>query len=130
MPISLTGHRPSVLGQGWWVNHKLYPKGGVITPGSERITPKPEYTISGGPSPGEGFPTIGSLTAFRGPILLVSSTDDPVFPPGTSAAIAAAHHGPDTLLVVPGNQHALQLLDGPYSHRITTAIDAFLARLL
>jgi len=87
-------------------------------------------SISGGPSPSEGFPTVGSLAAFRGPILLVSSKDDPVFPPGTSAAIAAAHHGPDTLLVVPGSEHALQLLDGPYSHRINTAIDEFLARLL
>jgi pimeloyl-ACP methyl ester carboxylesterase len=87
-------------------------------------------SISGGPSPSEGFPTIRSLAAFRGPILLVSSKDDPVFPPGTSAAIAAAHHGPDTLLMVPGSEHALELLNGPYSHPITRAIDAFLARLL
>jgi pimeloyl-ACP methyl ester carboxylesterase len=87
-------------------------------------------SISGGPSPSEGFPTIRSLTAFRGPTLLVSSKSDPVFPSGTSAAIAAAHHGSDTLLVVPGSEHALELFNGPYSHRITTAIDAFLARLL
>lgn len=87
-------------------------------------------SVSGGPSPSEGFPTIRSLAAFRGPILLVSSKNDPVFPPGTSGAIARAHHGPDTLLVVPGNEHALELLDGPYSHRINTAIRAFLARLL
>lgn len=87
-------------------------------------------SISGGPSPSEGFPTIASLAAFPGPILLVSSADDPVFPHGTSAAIAAAHHGPTTLLVVPGYEHALELLDGPYSPRINTAIDAFLTRLL
>ncbi|HYK69772.1 MAG TPA: hypothetical protein VEV45_17640 [Streptosporangiaceae bacterium] len=84
-------------------------------------------SVSGGPSPSEGFPTIASLATFPGPVLLVSSQDDPVFPPGTSAAIAAAHHGPDTLVVVPGNEHALELLDGPYSHRINSAIDAFLA---
>jgi hypothetical protein len=41
----------------------------------------------------------------------------------SESAIAAAHHGPDTLLVVPGYEHALQLLDGPHSHRINTAID-------
>jgi pimeloyl-ACP methyl ester carboxylesterase len=87
-------------------------------------------SVSGGPSPSEGFPTIRSLAAFGGPILLVSSKDDPVFAPGTSAAIAAAHHGPETLLVVPGSDHALQLLDRPYSHRINTAIDAFLTRQL
>jgi pimeloyl-ACP methyl ester carboxylesterase len=87
-------------------------------------------SISGGPSPSEGFPTIASLAAFPGPILLVSSADDPVFPHGTSAAIAVAHHGPTSLLVVPGYEHALELLDGPYSQRINTAIDAFLTRLL
>ncbi len=87
-------------------------------------------SISGGPSPSEGFPTIRSLAAFRGPILLVSSKTDPVFPPGTTAAIAAAHHGPSTVLMLPGSEHALQLLDGPYSHRINRAINAFLARLL
>jgi len=87
-------------------------------------------SVSGGPSPNEGFPTIGSLATFPGPVLLVSSQDDPVFAPGTSAAIAAAHHGPDTLVVVPGYEHALELLDGPYSHRINSAIDAFLAALL
>ena len=87
-------------------------------------------SISGGPSPSEGFPTIRSLAAFHGPILLVSSKYDSVFPPGTSASIAAVHHGPATLVVVPGSEHALQLLDGPYSHRINTAINAFLARVL
>jgi len=43
--------------------------------------------------------------------LLVSSKHDPVFPPGTSAAIAAAHRWPETLLVVPGRDHAIALLD-------------------
>jgi pimeloyl-ACP methyl ester carboxylesterase len=33
-------------------------------------------SISGGPSPSEGFPTIRSLAAFRGPVLLVSSKDE------------------------------------------------------
>ena len=87
-------------------------------------------SISGGPSASEGFSTIRSLSAYRGPILLVSSKDDPVFPPGTSASIAAAHHGPDTLLVVPGSEHGLDLLDGPYSQRIIAAIDSFLANVL
>ncbi len=54
-----------------------------------------------------------------------------MFPPGTSAAIAAAHHGPDTLLVVPGSEHALALLlDAPAERQIYAAIDSFLARVL
>jgi pimeloyl-ACP methyl ester carboxylesterase len=87
-------------------------------------------SISGGPSAIEGFPSIPSLSAYRGPILLVSSKEDPVFPLGTSAAIAAAHRGPEKLLVVPGSDHALALLNGRYARRIYAAIDSFLARVL
>jgi len=89
------------------------------------------FSVSGGPSLTEGFPTIASLARFAGPILLVSSTDDPVFPHGTSARIASAHTaGPNTLLIVPGSQHALALLNGSQGPRVTSAIDAFLHRLL
>ena len=88
-------------------------------------------SISGGPSPEEGFPTIRSLATYPGPILLISSENDWVFPHGTTAAIAAAHHGPNTLLVVPGNGHALVLLDDASLRRqIYAAIDTFLARVL
>ena len=88
-------------------------------------------SVSGGPSPEEGFPTIRSLATYPGPILLISSKDDWVFPRGTSAAIAAAHHGPNTLLVVPGNEHALALLqDAPVRQQIYAAVDSFLARVL
>jgi phospholipase/carboxylesterase len=88
-------------------------------------------SVSGGPSLTEGFPTIASLARFAGPILLVSSTDDPTFPHGTSARIASAHTaGPNTLLIVPGSQHALALLNGSQGTRITGAIDAFLHRVL
>jgi pimeloyl-ACP methyl ester carboxylesterase len=87
-------------------------------------------SVSGGPSAFEGFPTIRSVADYRGPILLISSKDDPVFRPGTSAAIAAAHRGPDTLLLVPGTDHALALLHGRFARRIYAAIDSFLARVL
>src|SRR5262249_36991247 len=88
------------------------------------------FSVSGGPSSSEGFPSIGSLSTFHGPILLIASKDDPVFPPGTSPAIAAAHHGQETVLIVPGSAHALALLDGPNATRIQTAIDDFLHHVL
>ena len=89
-------------------------------------------SVSGGPSPSEGFPTIRSLATYPGPILLITSKEDWVFPRGTSAAIAAAHRGPDTLLVVPGSDHALAMvLDAPPEERqVYAAIDSFLARVL
>jgi hypothetical protein len=65
-----------------------------------------------------------------GPMLLISSKDDLVFPPGTSPAIGSAHRGPDTLFVVPGSEHALAHLDGSYAPRIYAATDYFPARVL
>jgi predicted esterase len=86
------------------------------------------FSVSGGPSPVEGFPTIKSLSRFRGPILLISSKEDPVFPAGTGAAIAAAHKGPETVLQLPGSAHALALLED--SAKVRTALDRFLGRVL
>ncbi|MDJ0347117.1 alpha/beta hydrolase [Streptomyces sp. H10-C2] len=88
------------------------------------------FSVSGGPSPDEGFPTIASLSTYRGPILLISSDDDAVFPPGTSAAIAAAHSGPETVLQIPGGAHALTLLDESDGAMVRGAIDTFLAERL
>jgi dienelactone hydrolase len=88
------------------------------------------FSVSGGPSPAEGFSTIASLSRFRGPILLVGSVDDPLFPSTITAAIAAAHTGPETVLTVPGSLHALALLDGPDGTRVRAALDQFLAKVL
>jgi dienelactone hydrolase len=86
-------------------------------------------SVSGGPYEADGYPTIRSVSRFRGPLLLVTSRRDWVFPRGTSQSIAARHRGPDDLLVVPGNEHALSLLDGPHAARVTAAIYRFLARV-
>jgi pimeloyl-ACP methyl ester carboxylesterase len=88
------------------------------------------FSVSGDPSPEEGYPTVASLSRYRGPILLISSAEDPVFPPGTNAAIAAAHRGPETVLAIPGALHALALLDGPDGTKVRVALDRFLANVL
>jgi hypothetical protein len=88
------------------------------------------FSVSGGPSPDEGFPTVASLSMFRGPILLISSQDDTVFPVGTSAEIAAAHAGSETILLVPGTSHALALLRGKEAARVQAALDQFLGQVL
>ncbi len=89
-------------------------------------------SVSGGPSQSDGFPTVRSLATFPGPILLITSEYDWVFPTGTGAAIAAAHHGEDTLVVVPGNGHALALVwrHPPEEGQVYAAIDSYLARVL
>ena len=88
------------------------------------------FSVSGGPSSSEGFPTIASLSTYQGPILLISGETDRVFPPGTSAAIADAHEGDETVLLVPGSAHALALLDGADGAKVRRALDDFLTRVL
>jgi pimeloyl-ACP methyl ester carboxylesterase len=80
--------------------------------------------------PSRATPTIASLSRFHGPILLVCSAHDPVFPHGTSRAIAEAHHGRSLLLAVPGYAHALALLSGASGRRVESAIERFLVRRL
>lgn len=86
-------------------------------------------SVSGGPFAADGYPTIRSVSRFRGPLLLVAARRDPVFPEGTSQSIAARHRGRDDLLVVPGTEHGLALLDGPHARQVGAAIDRFLARV-
>jgi hypothetical protein len=89
------------------------------------------FSVSGGPSSSEGFPTIASLSTYHGPILLIMGKGDAVFPPGTTEAIAAAHDGDETVLVVAGSAHALALLDdGDDGPPVRAALDDFLARVL
>jgi len=47
-------------------------------------------SVSGGPSRRDASPTVELVSAFPGPLLLISAKDDPVFPTGTTGAIAAA----------------------------------------
>ena len=88
------------------------------------------FSVSGGPSSDEGFATVASLSQFRGPILLVGSVDDRLFPAATTAAIAAAHTGPETVLTIPGSSHALGLLRGADAARVQAALDQFLVQVL
>jgi pimeloyl-ACP methyl ester carboxylesterase len=86
------------------------------------------FSVSGGPSEGEGFATVRSLSRFRGPILLVMARDDDVFPPETTRAIASRHRGPEQVLVLPGYDHALRLLEGDNGPKVRAALLRFLAR--
>jgi pimeloyl-ACP methyl ester carboxylesterase len=88
------------------------------------------FSVSGGPSAAEGFPIVASLSVFRGPILLIWSEQDPVFPADTDALIAAAHDEPETMLMISGRGHALALLDGPDGVTVRAAVDEFLRTVL
>lgn len=85
--------------------------------------------VSGGPSPSDGYPSVASLGTYPGPILLIGSEEDGVWEPGVNQSIARAHKGQETVLTLPGGEHALGLLrvHGP---AVRKAITAFLQQVL
>lgn len=85
--------------------------------------------VSGGPSESEGYPTLRSESTFPGPILLICSRDDWVFPKGTCPAIAALHKGPQVLLMLAGSDHAIVLLEDEHAGEVRAAIYRFLAQV-
>jgi pimeloyl-ACP methyl ester carboxylesterase len=111
-----------------------FSRGALVALGvAKSVGPAPVgvFSVSGGPSASEGFPTIASLSTYAGPILLIMGKGDAVFPQGTTEAIAAAHEGDETVLIVPGSAHALALLaDGDDGPPVRAALDDFLARVL
>src|SRR5258705_7708132 len=88
------------------------------------------FSVSGGPSSTQGFDTVASPSQFSGPIPLVGSEGDPLFPAATTEAIAAGPTGPGTGLIIPGSDHALGLLRGPDAERVQAALDRFLVEVL
>ena len=85
------------------------------------------FSVSGGPSASEGYPSVASVSRYPGPLLLVAARQDPVFPHSTVHRIAARHDGEEQILLVPGDEHALALLDGEHGPVVRRALFTFLA---
>ena len=83
------------------------------------------FSVSGGPSASEGYPSVASVSRYPGPLLLVAARQDPVFPHSTVHRIAARHDGEEQILLVPGDEHALALLDGEHGPVVRRALFTF-----
>jgi hypothetical protein len=63
-------------------------------------------------------------------LLALGSAHDGFFDRQAATVLSRLHPGPDTVVVVPGNAHGVDLLTGPSQAKIRAAVDTFLHRTL
>jgi pimeloyl-ACP methyl ester carboxylesterase len=95
------------------------------------IRPRPAGVVSfSGELTLRGFDGRPGIRAWRGPLLALGSARDGYFDRQAARVLARLHPGPDTVVVVPGNAHGVDLLTGPAQTRIRAAVTTFLHRTL
>ena len=77
-----------------------------------------------------GFDGRDGIRAWHGPLLALGSARDGFFDRQAATVLARLHPGPETVVVVPGHAHGVDLLTGPSRARIRAAVDTFLHRTL
>lgn len=96
-----------------------------------RVRPRLAGVLSfGGEITLPGFDGRPGIRRWHGPLLQVSSTQDDFFDTGNARQLQALHPGPETIVMLPGRAHGVELLDDPRQARVRTAVDRFLARVL
>jgi pimeloyl-ACP methyl ester carboxylesterase len=78
--------------------------------------------------PGEDFRP--GIRRWRGPLLAISSREDMYFNRADARRLKALHPGPETVLMLPGVLHGVDLLGGPDEDEVRATIDDYLARVL
>lgn len=77
-----------------------------------------------------GFVALPGLARWSGSLLVVGSVHDPFFGRADARRVARAHPGRETMVLVPGHGHGVDLFAGPSGARVRAALDRFLARVL
>lgn len=77
-----------------------------------------------------GFDGRAGIKKWRGPLLQISSEHDDFFNSGHAQQLRDLHPGPETIVMLPGDAHGVDLLDDPRQARVRAAVDRFLARVL
>jgi putative hemolysin len=78
--------------------------------------------------PGEDFRP--GIRKWRGPLLEISSKQDAYFDSADARRLRALHPGPETVLMLPGSLHGVDMLEGPQQEQVRATVDAYLARVL
>ena len=78
--------------------------------------------------PGEDFRP--DIRKWRGPLLEISSKQDAYFDSADARRLRALHPGPETVLMLPGSLHGVDMLDGPQQEQVRATVDAYLDRVL
>lgn len=77
-----------------------------------------------------GFDARPGIRAWHGPLLLLGGARDGFFDRADAREVARLHPGPETVLMVPGNPHGVDLLTSPSADRVRATVDGFLRRVL
>lgn len=98
---------------------------------AHRIRPRPAGVLSfSGELTVDGFDGRPGIRHWRGPLLALGSVEDDYFDTGDARQLRRLHPGPETVVMVRGGTHGVDLLDDPAQARIRSAVDRFLARVL
>jgi dienelactone hydrolase len=97
--------------------HRLRPRlAGVVSFGGELTLP--------------GFDGRAGIRKWRGPLLALGSEQDDFFDFQNARQLRHLHPGRETVVMLPGHAHGVDLLDDPRQARVRAAVDRFLARVL
>lgn len=98
---------------------------------AHRVRPRLAGVLSfGGELTLPGFDGRPGIKKWRGPLLALGSTHDRYFDSGDARKLRALHPGPETVVMLPGDAHGIDLLDDPRQSRVRAAVDRFLAGVL
>jgi hypothetical protein len=96
-----------------------------------RIQPAPAGVLSlGGEITLPGFDGSAGIQQWTGPLLQISSTDDDFFDSDDAQRLADLHPGAETIVMLPGTRHGVELLQGTDHDTVWQAIDGFLTGVL
>ena len=101
--------------------------GATVMSEAHGVEPAPAGVFSLGGElrlPGHDFRS--GIAQWDGPLLEISSKQDHFFDSADAETLRALHPGPETILMLPGGTHGVDLLDGPDQDQVRAAIDDFL----
>lgn len=105
--------------------------GATVMSEAHGVDPAPAGVFSLGGElrlPGHDFRP--GIAQWDGPLLEISSEEDHYFDSADAAKLRTLHPGPETILMLPGGTHGVDLLDGAGQDQVRAAIEDFLAQTL
>ncbi len=98
---------------------------------AHRVRPKLSGVLSfGGELTLPGFDGRAGIRKWHGPLLAVGAEHDPFFDSQDARHLRLLHPGLETVVMLPGQAHGVDLLDDPRQARVRTAVNRFLAHVL
>jgi len=105
--------------------------GATVMSEAHEVQPAPAGVFSLGGEltlPGQDFRP--GIRQWRGPLLQISSREDFYFDSADAARLRALHPGPETIVMLPGSTHGVDLLEGRTQGRVRAELDGFLQQVL